>query len=289
MKKSIFSFVFCAIGAFAFSQTTYTTTNFGAWDDPARWAGGMVPPTTIGATDIVNLNHNTFIKSKDIVNNGTININAGAGYQDGSTITNNGKIIIAKNASLTGNRNAGNFTNNYAIDINGSLTHVKDLLNYGYIFNQGDIYNFQKLFYDGVTMNCSDWGRLVNNNVLCNNNGGFVNNDCGSVTTGTPAINSCDALKSTIMNAPLLAVSDAKSKDLKVYPNPTTGVFTIDLDSDNSEVKIFDMTGKTIVTKSSQRAKNNQTFDISNLPKGTYILKIKTADNNEVVKKIIKK
>lgn len=288
MKKALLILGIVTAGSGLFAQTVYTTTNFGNWDDASRWAGGVAPPATIGAKDIVNLNHNTFIISKAIVNNGTINVNAGAGYQDGSTITNNGKIIIAQNASLTGNRYAGNFINNYAIDVNGSLTQVKDLINNGYIFNQGDIYNFQKLFYDGVTMNCSDWGRLVNNNVLCNDYGGFVNNDCGSVTTGATAITGCDALKATIMNAPLLAANDVTSKEFRIYPNPTTGLFKIDLDSDKSEVKLFDMTGKSIAVKRLQKNENSQTFDLSNQPRGTYMLKIKTAEGNEVTKKIIK-
>lgn len=289
MKKTLFAIALWSFGAAAYSQTTYTTTNYGDWDDPARWSGGVVPPTTIGKSDVVYINHNTFIVSKNIVNNGTININAGAGYQNGSTVTNNGKIIISNTGSLSGNYNAGNFTNNYAIDNNGWIRQVKDLINNGYIFNQGDIYNYEKLFYDGVSMNCSDWGRLVNNNVLCNNNSGFVNNDCGSVTTGGPAITSCDALKVTIMSA-VLAVGDVqKSEDIRLYPNPTTGIFTVDLDAKKSEVQLFDMTGKKITTRSTQKNENSQTFDISNLSKGTYILKIKTADNNEVVKKIIKK
>ncbi|MCD9856316.1 T9SS type A sorting domain-containing protein [Epilithonimonas sp. JDS] len=288
MKKALLILGILTIGSKLFGQTTYTTTTFGRWDDPAHWVGGVVPPSTLGTGDVVNINHNTFFYGQNIINNGTFNIKAIADSREGTKITNNGKMILTTEGRLYSNDNDSDITNNYAIDNSGVITQIGTFTNNGYVFNQGHIINYQKLFYDGVTMNCSDWGTLINNNVLCNNNGGFVNNDCGSVTTGAPAITSCDDLKSTIMNASLAVGETGKSKEMKVYPNPTTGVFKIDLDS-NSEVKIFDMTGKSIVSKNSQIDGNSQTFDISNLPKGTYILKIKTADNNEVIKKIIKK
>ena len=291
MKKALLIFGIVAICSKSFAQTTYTTTTFGKWDDPARWAGGVAPPDIIGTGDIININHNTFIISKDIINNRTINITAGAGYQDGATITNNGKIIIASNGSLSGNRYAGNFTNNYAIDNNGWIRQVKDLVNNGYIFNQGHIYNYEKLFYDGVQMNCSDWGRLINNNVLCNSSAGYVDNDCGSSTTGAPAINSCAALKATIMNGTLAVGETAKSDGIKLYPNPTTGIFSIgfgNIDLKKSQIQIFDLTGKAISSKNTQKNNNALTVDISNVPKGNYILKIKTSDGKETIRKIIK-
>lgn len=291
MKNTLLILGILAACSNSFAQTTYSTTTFGNWDDPAHWVGGVVPPSTIGASDVVNINHNTYLSSKNIINNGTINIIAGAGYQDGSTITNNGKIIIAAGGALSGSRTAGNLTNNYAIDNNGYIRQVKNLINNGYLFNQGYVYNFEKLFYDGVQMNCSDWGKLVNSNVLCNT-GGYVIDDCGSVTTGVPAISSCDALKSTIMNATLAVSETSKADAISLYPNPTTGIFSVGFDggaSNKTDIQIFDMTGKIIKAKNTQAGNDAITVDISNAPKGNYVLKIKSAGGKEVTKKIIKK
>lgn len=241
--------------------------------------------------DIVNINHNTFFYGNDIINNGVINIKAIADSREGTNITNNGKIILTSDGSLYSNDNDSHITNNYAIDNNGVITQIGNFTNNGYIFNQGAVYNYQKLFYDGVTMNCSDWGKLINNNVLCNT-GGFISNDCGSSTTGNTSITGCEALKSTIMNAALAVGETAKSDGIKMYPNPTTGIFNIGFENNdlsNSKVQIFDMTGKSVISKNTQKSDNTLTVDISGVPKGNYVLKIRTSNGKEITKKMMKK
>lgn len=75
---------------------------------------------------------------------------------------------------------------------------------------------------------------------------------------------------------------ETNSNNYSVYPNPTNGDLNI-LTSNNSRVKLFDLTGKLINTT----VNSYTSWDISNLDNGIYILSI---ENNGVIttEKIVK-
>lgn len=76
---------------------------------------------------------------------------------------------------------------------------------------------------------------------------------------------------------------DLNEKKYRVYPNPTTGTFIIKEDIENEEIRLFDISGKSIKIDKS----NSNTYDISELPSGTYFLQIKTdkiIENHKIVK-----
>ncbi|MCL2041536.1 MAG: autotransporter-associated beta strand repeat-containing protein [Bacteroidales bacterium] len=101
--------------------------------------------------------------------------------------------------------------------------------------------------------------------------------------------------------------SPSEGGDMRVYPNPTSGLLTITcyrhcgLDSqspDNDEiagqarndvrgVEIFDITGRAITTHYLHTHYSLPTMDISYLPVGIYFLRI-TTDNGTVTKKVVK-
>lgn len=64
---------------------------------------------------------------------------------------------------------------------------------------------------------------------------------------------------------------------LKLYPNPATASFTIELPSTNATITITDMVGKVVTT---QTAKNQQklTIDLANYAAGNYIVKVVAGD-----------
>ena len=100
-------------------------------------------------------------------------------------------------------------------------------------------------------------------------------------------------------------------RDVRIYPNPTSGLLTIcDVryaTSDNrkseigqSEIEIFDVMGRTVVVASvetrhatslqseiGQSEIGNRTFDLSKVPAGIYFLRITTEDD-VVVRKVVK-
>ncbi len=71
-----------------------------------------------------------------------------------------------------------------------------------------------------------------------------------------------------------------ENNDITIYPNPTTGKITIKAE-DMQNVEIIDLQGKQIYT-----GKENQ-IDLSNQPKGIYIIKVIT-DKQTITRKLIK-
>lgn len=82
-----------------------------------------------------------------------------------------------------------------------------------------------------------------------------------------------------------LAIANAKQDQVAIYPNPVKDVLNIDLKNNQGNVKIFDLSGKVIVTTS---VNESGSVDVSKLSKGMYIVEITTNGNSKVTKKIIK-
>ncbi len=73
-------------------------------------------------------------------------------------------------------------------------------------------------------------------------------------------------------------VNDMPTGAIQIYPNPTSGIFTVDLPASTSScaITITDITGKTISTRISAREKED--FDLSTYPKGIYLIQVETDD-----------
>jgi hypothetical protein len=76
------------------------------------------------------------------------------------------------------------------------------------------------------------------------------------------------------------------SSEIEIFPNPTTGVITINNTPINTLVTIENMLGKPIMQLKNQQG-SNMTLDLSQLPLGTYFAKFLTS-NSVVTKKIIR-
>lgn len=76
---------------------------------------------------------------------------------------------------------------------------------------------------------------------------------------------------------------------LYVYPNPSNGIFTLVSGSNEiDEIEVFDVTGKVIMSKEEFDLSTNKiSIDIASASQGIYFLKI-TANNQSIVKRIIK-
>ena len=70
-----------------------------------------------------------------------------------------------------------------------------------------------------------------------------------------------------------------KATGMNIYPNPSEGRFTMELSSidNNATIMIVDMMGKLVDTRFEQNINNRKIdLDLSNLPKGIYLLKAST-------------
>lgn len=99
------------------------------------------------------------------------------------------------------------------------------------------------------------------------------------------AIISFNGCKDTTACHQITEVSIAENQDLifEVYPNPTKGEITINLNSANSIIYIVDINGKTIKTLRVQ--KSQTVIDLSEFENGIYFIKVKT-ENDIITKKI---
>lgn len=73
-----------------------------------------------------------------------------------------------------------------------------------------------------------------------------------------------------------------------VYPNPTQGVFYLQIDSQaqmSYQVNVVNLVGQTVERREVPANQQNR-FDLSNLPKGVYFIKIQV-DQQKVIKRVI--
>ena len=73
------------------------------------------------------------------------------------------------------------------------------------------------------------------------------------------------------------------TQNIKLYPNPTSGLVNIDL-TENADLMLVDMVGKVVMNKN--LTSGNNTIQLDSLPKGVYFAKIK-GQNIDTVEKII--
>lgn len=133
-------------------------------------------------------------------------------------------------------------------------------------FVEGDIMNFQIL----ESKSGIDARIIVNYDITLPNAGYFVNHGLSAVA-----------------NIELTGLEDLGSKPflVNVHPNPSTGIFNVNLDfTDPVDCKVFDIHGVSILNLRSQS--NDFTIDLSSYPKGIYYLKI-TQGGLQVIRKLV--
>lgn len=85
-----------------------------------------------------------------------------------------------------------------------------------------------------------------------------------------------------IVDVDLCTVVHELKSNLLIYPNPTSGIVFINTDNIES-ISVVNLLGSIVLTKN-----NSNNIDLSSLPKGSYVVSIKS-DKNVFVKQIIKK
>ena len=88
----------------------------------------------------------------------------------------------------------------------------------------------------------------------------------------------------TVTQSTLGVVENSITNNIKLFPNPTTEIITITLDSDASYY-LLSMLGQEV--QKGVLVNGDNTLDISKLSKGLYLLNIKT-NRGTINKKIIK-
>jgi hypothetical protein len=96
---------------------------------------------------------------------------------------------------------------------------------------------------------------------------------CSGVTTITQVVDPCTGLFE----------STTTLSGVKVFPNPTAGFFTVELNSTfDKTIELTDVSGRLISSTTSKEGKVN--MSVSHLANGIYYVKIKSNDAVEVIK-----
>jgi hypothetical protein len=83
-----------------------------------------------------------------------------------------------------------------------------------------------------------------------------------------------------------LGTAKFEKSNLKVYPDPATSNLTIDAGNTIEKVSVFNVLGQEVLSKNPKA--NTTTIDISNLQKGTYVVRTISEGKTETTK-VVKK
>ncbi|HLA58156.1 MAG TPA: T9SS type A sorting domain-containing protein, partial [Puia sp.] len=100
---------------------------------------------------------------------------------------------------------------------------------------------------------------------------GFSNAGCSAVTTKSVTVNQCLGIKET-----------SQKDNFIVYPNPSTGAFTIAVDHDLT-LYVYSFSGQVLQVVDLDR-KNDRTCRLDGFPKGIYFI---TDDKGKHVQKLV--
>ncbi len=103
---------------------------------------------------------------------------------------------------------------------------------------------------------------------------------------GTSSVTGCSGMiTANIVVSPCTGISTVSSKieGLSIYPNPSLGDFTVELNNGlNKTIQVLDATGKIVSTNTSSKDKTN--INITHLSSGIYFVKIQSNNATEVIK-----
>ncbi len=118
-------------------------------------------------------------------------------------------------------------------------------------------------------------GIVVNPTITTNYtvNGTSTVTGCSASTTANLIVSPCTGLSSL----------SAKINGLSVYPNPSNGEFTVELNNGlYKTIQVTDLTGRVVLTNASSKDKVN--VNMANLANGIYYVKIQSDNAVEVIK-----
>ncbi|WP_203256432.1 T9SS type A sorting domain-containing protein [Hyunsoonleella ulvae] len=129
---------------------------------------------------------------------------------------------------------------------------------------------------------------MANNSLACFEESGTVTNLSANNTYWIRVFRTIDLADNTantsfnISIANSLSTTTFTNADVRVYPNPTNDVINIHSNKSFDTLELYNIQGKKIISVKSQNK-----LSIGSLESGIYILKIKSQQNKQVVKRIV--
>lgn len=183
--------------------------------------------------------------------------------------------------TLKGNT-GGNYTNTFAVFIDWNQDN--DFADAGETFSVGSIVNSTGVDAKQLTFNITvPVGATVGNTRM------RVKKQFGATSPLTdPCVGaSFGQAEDYTLNVGVLAVSDVTKNGIKSYPNPVKDIYNIEAQGKIKSVKVFDVSGKQLLTKEINEAKSQ--IDFSKFNSGVYVVNITMEDGSTTSSKVIKK
>lgn len=118
----------------------------------------------------------------------------------------------------------------------------------------------------------------------------YPNGVAGAAVIEVLLVNTADTTQSAIglyqFNQTSTGTTEVSRELIKVYPNPTQGVFTISEVDQVSRIEVFNLAGRKL---KQFHYGDGQWYNISDLPRGSYLLRLLGADGQTVVTRLMNK
>lgn len=177
------------------------------------------------------------------------------------------------------------------VDVSKSLDIILDLQRYDVMFVAMDpaLHVIENVLveFNSTSKYTNSSGEALFSNISPGNNmefslsaDGFWNYD------STLNVENKNVVFNAIMSS-TTSVAEFEKNDIKIYPNPSNGLFTIEMNGNLSatyQIKIYDITGSVVYSKKIQNQQFiNEHVNVSHKSKGIYLLYIKS-DSGEITK-----
>ncbi|WP_159951860.1 BNR-4 repeat-containing protein [Polaribacter septentrionalilitoris] len=205
--------------------------------------------------------------------------------EDFTTASND--IIVGTNSAASGGKYIDSFTSNQFLEYKFDIT---DAGNYDVVLHVAvrnrddsvmDVEINDQLFNNFLVAKTGDWN-IYGENRIENIN---LNQGENTIKLTQKRSLSSEPDKIEIFSKSALSTNSFSKNNIRIYPNPSNGVFTLNTSIKNIEYQLINVQGRIL----QQGIINKNQLDFSRYAKGIYLLRLKSSNNSTFIKRIILK
>ncbi|WP_397445754.1 BNR-4 repeat-containing protein [Polaribacter sp. R77954] len=202
--------------------------------------------------------------------------------EDFTTASND--ITVGTNSAASGGKYIDSFTSNQFLEYKFDIT---DAGNYDIVLHVAvrnrddsvmDVQINEQFYNDFLVVKTGDWNIYGENRI----ENVTLNKGENTIRLTQKRSLSSEPDKIEIFSKAPLSTNSFSKNNIRIYPNPSNGIFTLNTSTKNIEYQLINVQGR-ILQKGI--VKNNQ-LNFSNYAKGVYVLRLNSVDHKTLVKRI---